>query len=105
MFLPPAFIELKHLNSLLKTKSYLPSNRPRRYIMRAAEGGKKIVQGNFVRKVNNCQLGAPLALVAMEQVVVANGKVKQMTRRNPRRVLVVILCPRSWNAYQCRTVL
>ncbi len=44
-------------------------DRSRRNIVCAAEGRKEIVEGFFVRQINDRQSGAPLIPVAVERVV------------------------------------
>lgn len=56
----------------LKVEANLTGKRSGRHIVRAAERGKKVVQGIFARQVNDGQAGAPLIVVAVKNVVVTN---------------------------------
>jgi len=75
----------------LEVKAYLHRQRPRTHIMRAAEGGKEVVERVFVGDVDGSKLRAPFKAVAVEEIVVADRDVEQITRRDPRRVFVVVL--------------
>ena len=69
-----------------------PAHRSRSHIVRSAEGRKKIVQRVFVRQVHHRQARAPLVFFAVEEVVVAHGKIEQIARCDARRIVVVVLC-------------
>src|ERR1700728_23767 len=75
-----------------------------RYVVRAAERGQEIVQGGLVGQVDNREAQAPLVPVAVEEVVLAHGGVEQVSRRNARWILVVILGPRRGNGNVLGTV-
>jgi len=62
-----------------------------RDVVRAAEGGKKVVQSVLVCDVDGRELETHLVLIAAEQVVMSDGNVEQASRRDTRRVLVVVL--------------
>jgi len=51
----------------------------------------ELVERIFVRDVDGGEAKTPFALVAVENVVVADGGIEQAARRDPRRVLVVVL--------------
>ena len=59
--------------------------------MRTAERRKEIVERFLVRQVGDRHSRAPSETIAMEQIVVAHCQVKKVPRRDPRRILVVIL--------------
>ena len=62
----------------------------RRHVVRSAESGKEVVERLLVGQVDHGQAGAPLVLVAVEEIVVADGDVEQAARRDARRVVVVV---------------
>ena len=68
--------------------------------MRSTERREEIVESALVRDVYGCELHAHLVPVSVKQVVMPDRQIEQMPRRNPRRILVVILCPRRWNFHQ-----
>lgn len=72
--------------------------------MRAAERGEEVVQCRLVRQVQNVEAELPLHAISGEQVVEADAGIKQMTRRDPRRILVVIFRTVRRNPEQFRTV-
>src|SRR5271166_4207823 len=81
----------------LEVKSQLGRQRPRRHVMRAAEGRKKVVQRVLVGDVDGRQLQADFVLVAMKHIVVSHGNVEETARRNAWRILVVVL--RIWGRH------
>ena len=44
--------------------------------MRAAEGGKEVVERLFVGQVDDCEAQAPLIAVAVKEIIVAHRHVK-----------------------------
>src|SRR5215470_18193458 len=64
----------------------------------ATERGEEVVQRFLIRQVDHREACAPAVTVALEQVVVAYRHVEKITRRNARRVGVVILSSRSRDA-------
>src|SRR5690349_13770638 len=69
----------------------------RRHVVGSAKRGEKVVEGHFVRQIDQRDSGAPTAFVAMEEIVIADGKIKQVTRSDARRILVVIFRSGCWN--------
>src|SRR4029077_3585309 len=61
------------------------------HVVRAAEGGKEVVQSVFVGDIDGRELQTHLVLVATEDVVVSDGNIEQASRRDTRRILVVVL--------------
>jgi hypothetical protein len=55
---------------LLKMESQLRRQCTWRHIMRAAERGKKVVEGEFIGDVDRCQLQTDFVFIATEQIVV-----------------------------------
>ena len=58
--------------------------------MRSAERAQEVVKRLFVGQVDYRKTKAPFVTIAMEQIVVADGEVEQVARRNARRILVVV---------------
>ena len=73
--------------------------------MRSAESGQEIVEGVFVRQVDDFQASAPLVLIAMKQIVVTHGNIEETTLANAGRVVVVILGAGRRDSYEVGTIL
>ena len=65
----------------------------RRNIMRSAERREEVVEGLFIRNIDNRQPGAHLVPVAVKNVVMPHRQVKQVTRLNPLRIVIVFFRP------------
>ena len=52
---------------------------------------QEVVKYHFVRYINGSELKAPLVLLAMKNVVVADRDIKHMTGSNARKIVIVIL--------------
>ena len=68
--------------------------------MRAAEGGKKIVESVIVRQVDHLQPRAPLVAISTKQIVVAHREIEQIALLDTRRVEVVVFFVRPGNFYE-----
>ncbi len=68
----------------------LRRQRARRHIVRPAEGRKKVIQRRFVGYVDGGKRKTPFVMVAFEQVIVAHRNIKQVARRDARRIVIVI---------------
>ena len=53
--------------------------------MRAAKGGKKIIERGLVRQIDGGEPQAPLVTVAVEQVVVSYARIEKAARRGATR--------------------
>ena len=73
--------------------------------MRAAEGGKKVIQGVLIGDIDGRHVEVHLVAIGVEKVVLAHGSVKQVAGGDARRVLVIVLRSRRGNADQRRRVL
>ena len=58
--------------------------------MRAAEGRKEVVENIFVGQVDDRKAQAHLVAVAIQQVVMADGQIEQVTGLNALRIVVVV---------------
>lgn len=85
------------LNDLLEVKTQLGRVTPWRYEVRAAKRGQEIVERNLVGDVYGRQPEAPLVLVSAKNVVVSHCDVEQVTRRNTRWIVIIILRSRRRN--------
>ena len=74
-------------------KAQLHRFRPRRHVVRTAEGGEEVVERRLVGQVDDCKAQAPLVTVSVEQVVLANTGIKQAARRDALRVVVIVFLP------------
>src|ERR1039458_2334178 len=84
----------------LKVEPNLSRQRARRHIVRPAEGRKEVVQRRFVGHVDGGECKTPFVTIAFEQVVVARGYIKQVTGRDTRWIMVVVLRVRRWDLDQ-----
>src|SRR5580700_2945583 len=80
-----------HTGSNLEMESQLSRHGSGRDVVRPAERGQEVVQRFFVRHVNHCDPHAPFVPVAMEKVVLTNGKVKEVARLNALWIFVILL--------------
>jgi len=65
--------------------------------MRTAEGGQEVIECVVVRQIDNRKLRTPLVSVSLEEVVVADGKIKQTSRLDTLGIMVVVLS--SWRRH------
>jgi hypothetical protein len=70
-----------------------------------AEGGEEVVQGRAIGDVDRGQLQTPLVSITVKQIVVTDCNIKEMARRDTRRILVVVLSPGRRYLDQGRAVL
>ena len=66
--------------------------------MCSAKGREKVIKRVIVGQIDCGQLNANLVSIAVKQVVVSDGNVEQVSRSDTRRVLIVVLCSRCWDA-------
>src|SRR5260370_31051156 len=83
--------------SALEVEAYFSRQSTRCDIVRAAEGGEEVVQRVFVGDVYRCQAKAPLALVAVEEIVFAERYIEEIALGDPPPVLVLPLRARCLN--------
>ena len=72
--------------------------------MCTAEGREEVVQGVFVGDIDRCQVEVYLAAVFVEEIVLADRRIKEIAGRDARRVLVVIASAGSRDSDQRRAV-
>src|SRR5947209_6478969 len=75
----------------LKFNSDLTLKTARRHEVCAAEGGQEVVERHLVGQVNDCKSQGHARALRAEQVVCPGAQVKEMTRRNARRIRIVVL--------------
>ena len=68
--------------------------RTRRDVVGTAKGGEEVVKRGLVRNIHARHLETPLEAIAIEEVVVSNGSVKEIPLPNAGRIMVVIA--RAW---------
>src|ERR1700756_4170671 len=73
----------------LEVKAELGRVSPWRQKVSAAKGRQEIVKRNFVGDIDRGYTKAPLVLVAMKDIVLSDGNVEQVARRNTRRIVIV----------------
>ena len=89
-WLPPAPAVSQNVSNL-EVEAQFQRFGARRHEVRAAERGEEVVQRFFVGQIDHREAQAPLVAVAVEEIVMADGQVEQIARRNSRRILVVVL--------------
>src|ERR1700675_3497246 len=65
--------------------------------MRAAKGGKEIIERGLVRQIDGGETQAPLVTVAVEKIVVPYAGIEQVARSDALWIVVVIFFSRSGN--------
>ncbi len=75
----------------LEVKAQLPGHRPRTDEVRSAKRGEKVVERFLVGDIDDRHSRAPPKAIAVKQVVVSQGNVEQIARRDAWRVLVIVL--------------
>src|SRR5215472_3533621 len=78
----------------LKVKSKFGGEGAWGDVVCAAEGGQKIVEGVLVGQIDRGKDETDLVALAAQQVVMPNGEIKQVSRLDAGRILVVILSSR-----------
>src|ERR1035441_174503 len=66
--------------------------RPWCQIVRARERREEVIERVLVGEVHGGQVEAPLVLVAVEQVVLAQRRIEDIPRRDALRIVVVVAC-------------
>src|ERR1035438_1367948 len=89
------------LQANLKVKTQFGRQRSRRDVMRPAERRKKVVERILVGHIDGRQAQTHPVLVALEYVVVPDRYIEQVSRRDARRILVVVL--RVWRRHLQQT--
>ncbi len=87
-----------------EVEAELRSVRPWRNKVRSAERGQEIVQCRLVRQVDDREAQAPLVVVAVEQVIIAHAGIKQVSRVDAGRIVIVVLRSRRRYLEPCRPV-
>lgn len=67
--------------------------------MRAAKGGKKVIERLFVGEIDNCEARANPVSITTKQVVMSNRYVKKATRCDTRRIMIIIFSSGSRYGY------
>jgi hypothetical protein len=86
----PAILPSSTGERLLEVEPELSRQRARRHIVRPAEGREEVIERQFVGDVDGGKRETPFVTFAFKLVVVAHRNIEQITRRNARRIVVVI---------------
>jgi len=86
------------LASRLEVEANFRGEAARCYVMRAGESGEEVVERDFVGDIYGGQPQAHLVALRAEEVIVADGEIKEMARCDALRVFVVVLSTGSGNA-------
>ena len=89
----------------LEVEAQLRRNRPRRDVVRPAECGEEVVERSLVRQVDDRNAQTPLMVVAVEQIVLAHAGIKQASRCDALRIVVVVFLASPRYADQRRSKL
>jgi hypothetical protein len=65
-----------------------------RHVVRAAKGGKVIVQSGLVGQIDDRKAQAPTVAIPTEQIVLANRDVEQTAWSDPLRIVIVVFLAR-----------
>ena len=84
----------------LEVEAYFGRQSARCDVVRAAEGGEEVVEGVFVGDVYACETETPFVLVAVEEIVFADGGIEEAALLNAGRMLVVIFGARCGDGYE-----
>jgi len=82
----------------MKTELYRFSAR--RNIVSAAECREEVVERFLVGQIDNRKAQAPLVVVPVKQVVVADGEVEQIPGLDARRIMVIVFGSRCRYLYE-----
>ena len=74
----------------LEVEANFSGQRSRRDVVGSAKGGEEIVECHFIGDVDDREASAPTVAVAMEEIVVADGKIEQVAWGNARRIVVIV---------------
>lgn len=74
--------------------------RTRRDVVRAAERREKVVERVFVRDVNRRQLQADFVSIPVEEVVMADSEIEQVSWRHARRIGVIVFSTWRWHLHE-----
>ena len=82
----------------------LRGQSPRGYVVRAAEGGKEVVQRVFVCQIDRRQLQADSVTVVVEmtQMVISNGEIEETAVLNAGGMMIIVFCAGRRNVDQVR---
>ncbi len=75
----------------------LGGDRSRRHIMSAAEGGEKVVKRIVVGQVDYGKLSTPTILVSVEEIILTQREIEEISRRDAGRIVIVVLGSRRRN--------
>ena len=89
----------------LEMETELSCQRTRCHVVRPAEGRNEIVECVLVRHIDGSQCKTPFVTFSFEQVVVAHRYIKEVTRRDSRRIMIVVFCSGCRYLYERRPVL
>ena len=84
----------------LEVEAQLSGEGPRCDVVRAAERGQEVVEGDLVGDVDRRELEAHLVLVAAKDVVMSHREIEVMPGSDARRVVVVIFGSGRRDLYQ-----
>ena len=68
--------------------------------MSAAKGREEVVERVVVCDVYRRKIEVSLEAIGMEQVALAERNIKETSRSDTRRIVIVVTCPGRWNAKQ-----
>lgn len=88
----------------LKVEAEFDGFGARRNIMRAAEGRKKIIECGLVGQVDDREAKAPFVAIALEEIVVTDGKVEKIPWRDARWIVIIVLRAGRGDLHQVRPV-
>ena len=88
-----------------KVKAELSGQGARGDVVCPAEGGNEVIEGVLIGNIDRGQLQAHFVLVAVEEIVVTDGEVKEVARGDAVWVVIRIVGAGRGDGHQTRSVL
>ena len=66
--------------------------------MRSSESRKEVIKRPLIGDVNGAKMNAPLVTITAKEVVMPHSQIKKMPWRNARRIVIIVLSSRRWDA-------
>ena len=92
------------MTNKLEVEAYGCRDRARRHVVSSAERGEEVVKCLFVHQIHDRQARAPLALLAVKQIIVSHANIEQIALRDALRVVVRVRSAGSGNRNQRGTI-
>src|SRR4029077_16295178 len=81
----------------LKVEPQLCRIRPWRNKVRSTKSREEVIKRGLIGDVDRTQLHAPLIAVAVKEIVMSHGKIKEIAWSDPRWIVVIVFSAGSRN--------